>query len=111
MTMTQEVQFEVSNGVGVVTLNRPKALNALTIDMVDSVLRKYREWELPTSVVSCILLRGAGAARQRLLRHFFERKRCQNAAVPYNHNRFLEQALLRCCGAIKRNHVLPASVA
>ena len=32
--MTDEVLFKIENGVGVITLNRPERLNALTHDMI-----------------------------------------------------------------------------
>ncbi|RED53389.1 enoyl-CoA hydratase/isomerase family protein [Aestuariispira insulae] len=57
--MEAEILFDVKGGVGIVTLNRPKALNALTLGMIrelDPVLRKWSD----DDQVHAILIKGAG---------------------------------------------------
>ena len=41
----EEVFFEVRGSLGLITLNRPKALNALTLSMVREIHPKLKEWE------------------------------------------------------------------
>jgi enoyl-CoA hydratase len=55
----EEVLFHVQNGVGHILLNRPKALNALSVHMVDEIEKKLVEWE-HDSAVSLVLIEGAG---------------------------------------------------
>ena len=43
--MEEEVIFKVQNGVGVITLNRPDRLNALTFNMVKSISKHLISWE------------------------------------------------------------------
>ncbi|MGO0732527.1 enoyl-CoA hydratase/isomerase family protein [Bacillus shihchuchen] len=44
--MTEHVLFSVSkNGVASITLNRPKALNSLSYDMLQPIGQKLKEWE------------------------------------------------------------------
>ena len=53
-----EVVTEVKNNVGLITLNRPKALNALTLNMIrkmSPVLSKWGEGE-----VGMVVIKGAG---------------------------------------------------
>ncbi|MBU6297389.1 MAG: enoyl-CoA hydratase/isomerase family protein [Alphaproteobacteria bacterium] len=57
--MTDEVLFERRGGVGLITLNRPKALNALTHDMVVAMKRQLRAWA-EDAAVGCVVIRGAG---------------------------------------------------
>lgn len=54
-----EVVFQVANGVGHILLNRPKALNALSLYMVDEIGKKLAEWEHDPSV-ALVLIEGAG---------------------------------------------------
>lgn len=54
-----EVLFEVVNGVGVITLNRPKKLNALTHSMVLQISGRLSEWRTRPDIAA-VLLRGAG---------------------------------------------------
>src|SRR5438445_476508 len=59
--MTDSVQFEQRGRLGVATLNRPKALNALTLEMVRSLHRQIAAWESDRSV-HAVMLRGEGRA-------------------------------------------------
>ena len=43
--MEEEVIFKVQNGVGVITLNRPDRLNALTYNMVKFISKHLDDWE------------------------------------------------------------------
>lgn len=56
-TVMDDVLFEVKNDVGIITLNRSKALNALNISMVNKIIPKLKEYE---SQVRMVILEGAG---------------------------------------------------
>ncbi|HET7723557.1 MAG TPA: enoyl-CoA hydratase/isomerase family protein, partial [Propionibacteriaceae bacterium] len=60
MTTSDEVLAEVSEGVGRVVLNRPRAINALTPAMIDALLETLEGWADDDRVES-VLLTGAGA--------------------------------------------------
>lgn len=53
-----EVLAEVVGGVGVITLNRPKALNALSLGMVRSLMATLLRWRDDASVLA-VMLRGS----------------------------------------------------
>lgn len=58
--MTEHVLFSVSeNGVASITLNRPKALNSLSYDMLQPIGQKLKEWEQDERI-ELIVLKGAG---------------------------------------------------
>jgi enoyl-CoA hydratase len=59
VTETAEVLADVTNGVGHLVLNRPRAINALTPAMVDSLSAQLSEWALDERVER-VLLTGAG---------------------------------------------------
>lgn len=54
-----EILFERDRTLAIVTLNRPRALNALTYDMALQMLRRLEEWENDPGV-GVVLIRGAG---------------------------------------------------
>ncbi|MCT9124675.1 enoyl-CoA hydratase/isomerase family protein [Cupriavidus gilardii] len=56
---TDEVRFEVINRVGLVTLNRPRQLNALSYPMIVALREQLRHWAAQKDVVA-VVLRGAG---------------------------------------------------
>ncbi len=58
-TSTDQVILEKINRVGCITLNRPKQMNTLTIEMFKSIHPKIIEWGNDGNV-SMILIRGAG---------------------------------------------------
>jgi enoyl-CoA hydratase len=58
-TGTAEVLFERRGHLGVVTLNRPKAVNALTADMVAAILVQLTAWADDDGVAT-VLVHGAG---------------------------------------------------
>ena len=53
----QEVLFQVKNDVGIITLNRPKALNALNATMATQIYPQLKEWE---NTVKFVIIEGAG---------------------------------------------------
>ena len=54
-----EVLVETRGALGIVTLNRPKALNALTLTMVRLIAAALSDWERDPAVTR-VVLRGAG---------------------------------------------------
>jgi enoyl-CoA hydratase/carnithine racemase len=60
-TMEQQASIlcEVRNGVGWITLNRPRALNALSVEMIDVLGKTLGEWERDEQVVF-VCIQGAG---------------------------------------------------
>jgi len=57
--MTDEILFDRRGAVGFVTLNRPKALNALTQAMIRAFDRQLAKWETDAGI-ACVVVRGAG---------------------------------------------------
>ena len=55
------VDIAVEGGCGVITLNRPEALNALTLDMCHAIEAALLGW-LPDTSVKAVIIRGAGRA-------------------------------------------------
>lgn len=53
------IQEELKNGVMTLSLNRPEKLNALTLEMMDTLLKNLTRAE-EDSEVRCIILRGNG---------------------------------------------------
>lgn len=56
---TDEVLYRVQDGTGEVLLNRPRAINALTIEVCHSLLRQLQEWAADEAVTR-VRLTGAG---------------------------------------------------
>ena len=56
--MSNDVLHEVLGGVGVITLNRPQALNALSLGMVRDIAAVLDAWE-PDANVHGVVMRGA----------------------------------------------------
>lgn len=54
-----DILFQRTGAWGIVTLNRPQALNALTVDMVASLRHQLLDWEDDGSV-KAVLVKGAG---------------------------------------------------
>ncbi len=54
-----EVLTKVRGSLGLITLNRPQALNALTLEMIRQVCGALRQWE-NTPAVKAVLFTGAG---------------------------------------------------
>lgn len=58
--MTNEVLFSINdNGVATITLNRPKALNSLSFEMVKVLRAKLEEWQADDNIC-LVILNGAG---------------------------------------------------
>lgn len=57
--MTQDILFERRGAIGLVTLNRPKALNALTLPMIRAFARQLDQWE-PDPGLRAVVMVGAG---------------------------------------------------
>ena len=57
--MAEDIIFEERGAWGVVTLNRPQALNALTWPMVEAFRARLMDWELHPSI-EAVLAKGAG---------------------------------------------------
>lgn len=58
-TYTGDVAFEVTGHLGLITLNRPKALNSLTELMCESIRVQLEDWAHDDAVAQ-VLIRGAG---------------------------------------------------
>lgn len=56
---TDDVVFEQRGRCGVITLNRPRAINALNLPMVDAMRAQLTRWA-DTGAVDAVVLRGAG---------------------------------------------------
>jgi enoyl-CoA hydratase len=56
---TADVLFERRGHLGIVTLNRPKAVNALTLGMVTAILEQLTAWA-DDDAVATVLVQGAG---------------------------------------------------
>ncbi|MHA3019819.1 enoyl-CoA hydratase/isomerase family protein [Mycobacterium sp. BMJ-28] len=59
MTENEDILVSVRNGVGILTLNRPKAINSLNDVMVAGMQQALGDWEHDDSV-KAVLLTGAG---------------------------------------------------
>lgn len=59
MSKDAEIIFEEKGGVGLITLNRPDALNALNLDMIREMSPKLDEWK-ENSKIYAVVLTGAG---------------------------------------------------
>jgi len=57
--LTSDILFDRRGAIGLVTLNRPKALNALTLPMIRAFWRQLDRWE-PDPEVRAIVMQGAG---------------------------------------------------
>ena len=60
-TGTTELLAEVRDGVGILTLNRPEALNAMTGTMMDAMPAVLADWD-SSADVGALVITGAGAA-------------------------------------------------
>ena len=59
MAENEDVLVTVQGGVGLLTLNRPKAINSLTHDMVTTMSKVLTEWERDDDV-RAVVIEGAG---------------------------------------------------
>jgi enoyl-CoA hydratase len=61
MTGNADIQFEVQGALGLITLNRPQALNALTLDMILGMTERLGVWAGEPDIAA-VLIQGAGDA-------------------------------------------------
>ena len=59
--MKNVILFKEINGTGIIQLNRPKALNALNLQMVEAFLRQLQKWQMDNNIQR-VLLFGEGKA-------------------------------------------------
>ena len=59
MPESPDILFDATGGVGVITLNRPQALNALTLGMVRVLDRQLALWA-EDHAIRLVVIRGAG---------------------------------------------------
>ena len=59
---SDDIIFEQTGSVAEIILNRPKALNALTLDMVDRMDAQLLEWAEDYSA-GCVIIRPAPGGR------------------------------------------------
>ncbi|MEQ8964607.1 MAG: enoyl-CoA hydratase/isomerase family protein [Azospirillaceae bacterium] len=57
--MTEDVLFETRGPIGLITLNRPKALNALNLAMIDAMSARLVAWAADPAIAA-VVVRGAG---------------------------------------------------
>ena len=57
--MTDQIKSEVIGNLGVITLNRPKALNALTTEMCEAMTKLMVAWE-DDETIGAVLVQGEG---------------------------------------------------
>ena len=57
--MADQILSEINGNLGIITLNRIKALNALTTAMCVEITRLMTEWEEDENI-GAVLVRGAG---------------------------------------------------
>jgi enoyl-CoA hydratase/carnithine racemase len=57
--MSDEILFQKKNGLGLITLNRPKALNALSYSMIQLMYKTLKDWEKDPEVLA-VLVKGEG---------------------------------------------------
>ena len=57
--MTDEILFSEEQHIGLITLNRPKALNALTLPMIMALQHQLQMWQ-DDSHIHAVVVRGAG---------------------------------------------------
>ncbi|MFA6302984.1 MAG: enoyl-CoA hydratase/isomerase family protein [Legionella sp.] len=60
--MFDEVLFAKKDHLGLVTLNRPAALNALTLPMIQAMQQQLSEWEQDPSIHAVVLMAAPGKA-------------------------------------------------
>jgi enoyl-CoA hydratase len=57
--MEPEVLFDVADGIGTITLNRPRTLNALTMNMIAEMRASFTAW-MADDAVKAVVIKGAG---------------------------------------------------
>ncbi len=62
MAETEEVLFSVENHIGIITLNRPNALNALNFPMFKAMLATLEAWKVDENVHAVVIQAAPGRA-------------------------------------------------
>ena len=57
--MEEEVLFNVENSFGIIKLNRPKTLNALTMNMIEKMRQTFTDW-MTNDDIKAVIIKGAG---------------------------------------------------
>lgn len=57
--MSEEIKFHQQSGIGIISLNRPEVLNALSTDMCRDLDQKLAQWE-NDDAIQAIVIRGEG---------------------------------------------------
>ncbi|XP_009672190.2 3-hydroxyisobutyryl-CoA hydrolase, mitochondrial isoform X2 [Struthio camelus] len=94
---TAEVLLEKRGGAGIITLNRPKALNTLTISMIRQIYPQIKTWEQDPETFLIIIkgtggkafcaggdikvISDAGKVGDRLIQYFFREEYTLNNAI------------------------------
>lgn len=60
--MTDEVLFNQEGSLGVITLNRPNALNALTLNMILNIQRQLSLWKEDDAIHAVVVRAASGNA-------------------------------------------------
>ncbi|SOY46336.1 enoyl-CoA hydratase/isomerase family protein [Cupriavidus taiwanensis] len=60
--MTEFVTTEVRGGIGYLTLNRPQALNALSLDMIRAITQALQDWSAAPEVAAVVVAGAGGKA-------------------------------------------------
>ncbi len=60
--MSNDVEFMQSSGLGIITLNRPGALNALSTDMCRAIDEKLAAWDVDKGIKAVVIRGGGGKA-------------------------------------------------
>lgn len=53
--MIKEIQCEIKNHLGILTLNRPEAMNALSLPMINVLYEQLRDWQTNTSIHAVVI--------------------------------------------------------
>lgn len=84
--MSEFIETRIVNHVGLITLNRPKALNALSPDMIRALMAALTQWAEDPEVYA-VVVRGAGEkgfCAGGDIRYFYETAQRERAALlPY----------------------------
>ena len=60
--MSKDILFEERGKVGLITLNRPKALNAISIEMVRAMTLTLDQWAASETIRAVIIIGSGGKA-------------------------------------------------
>ena len=60
--MSDEVLFKQKGQLGIITLNRPSALNALTLSMIQAMQKQLQQWKQDNSILAVVVVAAPGKA-------------------------------------------------